>query len=1118
MKKTFLRGRILRLPCFLTSLRRIIMIIWMRAAHPAPASRAPVIHWSETMFSKVPKTPDFPGMELGVLAFWQDKDIKARSMARNTGRQKFTFYEGPPTANGMPHPGHVLTRVMKDIFLRYRAMCGFDVLRKAGWDTHGLPVEIEVEKEIAAEMGLSDAEREEMGGKQLIEKYGVAKFINKCRESVFRYEGEWRKMTDRVGFWCDMDDPYVTCHNSYIESVWWILKRYWDEGLLYKGHKIVPHCPSCDTALSSHEVAQGYKDAEDPSVFVRCPAKGRDNTSFLVWTTTPWTLISNTALCFSPDYDYVTVKNGDEFLILAEGRLAALFGDNLPEIVDRCKGRDFEGMEYAPPFSFVETDKKAWYCILGDFVTLDDGTGIVHIAPAFGEDDYNLGKKHDLPFLQPVDTNGRFTPEVTPWAGKFVKDADPSIIENLRERGLLFHSATYKHAYPFCWRCDSPLIYYARSSWFIKTTAYKDTLLKVNNEINWVPEHIRSGRMGDFLENNVDWAVSRDRYWGTPLNIWACEECGERECHDSAASLKQRADAWPWKDDADIDLHKPWIDEISFKCPACGGTMKRTPEVIDCWLDSGAMPVAQWHYPHENKEKFEDLFPADYITEAIDQTRGWFYSLMALNSFLFGKSPFKTCLVLGHVLDKDGAKMSKSKGNVVDPTAAFEKYGADAFRWYFYRENNPWLPTRFFEEAMFDVQKSMFLTLWNVYSFFVIYANIDGFDPREHTAPANQRDPNDRWVLSRLHRLLGDIASGLDSFAIMAPARSVELFLDDLSNWYVRRCRPRFWKAEKDADKWAAYATLYECLTTLCRALAPFTPFLSETLYGNLVRSVDPDAPDSVHLCDFPAADASLISDELERAVASVRDIANQGRSLRSARRRRVRQPLAVMKLKIPAGPARDALAPFLPMLQDELNVREIVFADSFNDLMAVTLKPNFKTLGKKLGKHNKTLQDKISQDTKAILDALSADGSFTLDTPDGPIQLAEADFLKEFTPDPDWAVGETVALDLRLNPELIKAGLAREIVHSIQNQRKSMDLDYQDRIKVEFMGDEKIISIIDEYEEYIKAETLCEEFHIPQKEEAWQQQVDNLFRRCVEYEFDDFKVCINVVKSERPE
>jgi len=1050
------------------------MIIWMRTAHAAPQRRRPLSIGVNTMFSKVAKTPDFPAMEQDVLAYWQEHDTKAVSMARNIGNDKFTFYEGPPTANGMPHPGHVLTRVMKDIFLRYRSMCGFDVLRKAGWDTHGLPVEIEVEKEIAAEMGLSEAERQEMGGKQLIEKFGIAQFIEKCRKSVFRYEGEWRKMTDRVGFWCDMDDPYITCVNNYIESVWWILKRYWDEGLLYKGHKIVPHCPSCDTALSSHEVAQGYADVEDPSVFIKCPVKGRDNTSFLVWTTTPWTLISNTALCFSPTFDYVTVRRGEEFLILAEGRISAVFGEDKPEIVDRCKGADFQGVEYQQPFAFVETDKKAWYCILGDFVTLDDGTGIVHIAPAFGEDDYNLGKKHDLPFLQPVDTNGKFTSEVTPWAGQFVKDADPSIIENLKERNILLHSEKYKHSYPFCWRCDSPLIYYARSSWFIKTTAYKETLLKINNEINWVPEHIRSGRMGDFLENNVDWAVSRDRYWGTPLNIWVCGDCDEKECHDSAASLKQRAETWPWATDDAIDLHKPWIDEITMTCPKCGGTMKRTPEVIDCWLDSGAMPVAQWHYPHENKEKFESLFPADYITEAIDQTRGWFYSLMALSAFLFGKSPFKTCLVLGHVLDKNGAKMSKSKGNVVDPTAAFEKYGADAFRWYFYRENNPWLPTRFFEEAMFDVQKGMFLTLWNVYSFFVIYANIDGFNPNEHTVPVARRDENDKWVLSRLHRLIRDITEGLDSFAIMAPARAVELFLDDLSNWYVRRCRPRFWKSEKDDDKWAAYSTLYECLATLSKTLAPFTPFLSETLHQNLVRTVDAGAPNSVHLCDFPKVDKSLISDELEQAVANVRDIANQGRSLRSANRRRVRQPLAVMKLRLPAGAARDAIQPFLAMIQDELNVREIRFVDSFDDLMAVTLKPNFKTLGKKLGKHNKTLQDKIRDDQQSILDALSNGGVFTLDTADGPIALADEDFLKEFSSDPDWAVGEIAALDLRLSDELISAGLAREIVHRIQNIRKDLDLDYQARITVALAGDKKLLDVAAAHLDYIKSETLC--------------------------------------------
>ena len=1024
------------------------------------------------MFNKVEPKPKFPDMEERILAFWEKEDIKNRSMERNAGGPRFTFYEGPPTANGMPHPGHVLTRVMKDIFLRYRAMCGFHVLRKAGWDTHGLPVEIEVEKEIADEMGLSKEQRADMAGKQIIEQYGVAKFINKCRESVFRYEGEWRKMTDRVAFWCDMDDPYITCKNSYIESVWWILKRYWDEDLLYKGHKIVPHCPSCDTALSSHEVAQGYTEVEDPSIFIRCPIKGQDNTSFLVWTTTPWTLLSNAALCFAPDFDYVKVRNGDEFLILAEGRVLPVFGEP-PEVVETYKGRDFDGWEYEPPFNYVKPEEKAWYCIMADFVTLEEGTGIVHTAPAFGEDDYAAGKKYGLPFIQPVDSNGKFTEEITPWAGRFVKDADPDIIADLEQRGIMFRSEKYKHAYPFCWRCDSPLIYYARSSWFIKTTAYKEKLLEVNNEINWVPEHIRTGRMGDFLENNIDWAVSRDRYWGTPLNIWICEGCERKDCHDSAAALKEHATQWPWDSDDDVDLHKPWLDDVVLKCPDCGGDMRRTPEVIDCWLDSGAMPAAQWHYPHENKELFDELFPADYITEAIDQTRGWFYSLMALNSFLFGKSPFKTCLVLGHVLDEDGRKMSKSLGNVVDPWEAFATYGADSFRWYFYRENNPWLPTRFSEKVMYEVQRSFFLTLWNVYSFFVIYANIDGFDPREHTVPASERDANDHWALSRLNSLIRDLKAGLDSFAIMAPARAAEVFVDDLSNWYVRRCRPRFWKAEKDADKWAAYSTLYECLTTLCRVLAPFTPYLSEELHQNLVRPVDEDAPDSIHLCSFPEADEALISKDLEEAVSEVRDIVNQGRSLRNIAKRGVRRPLAAMKLRAPEGKARERLEPLRDLILDELNVRDLEFVDNFDDLMSVTLKPNLKTLGRRLGKNVKTLQDVLEKDQQSVLDSLDADGAYTLETDGGAESLSKEDFLFEKAPSADWAVGETVALDIRLNEELISAGLAREIVHRIQNVRKDLDLDYEARIATTLAGDKKLLDVAAEHADYIKAETL---------------------------------------------
>ncbi|HOO56804.1 MAG TPA: isoleucine--tRNA ligase [bacterium] len=1016
------------------------------------------------MFNKVPKIPDFPKMESDIIGMWQRENIIERGMAQNKGNDRFTFYEGPPTANGLPHPGHVLTRVIKDVFLRYRAMRGFDVLRKAGWDTHGLPVEIAVEKELG------------LDGKEEIEKYGIAEFIEKCKESVFKYEQEWRRMTERIGFWVDLDDPYITCKNSYIESVWWILKKYWDEGYLYKGHKIVPQCPSCATALSSHEIAQGYREVEETSVFVRMRIRGQENTSFLVWTTTPWTLLSNVALAFAPDYDYVKIKYKDEYLIFAEGRVGPVLGDEEYEIVERFKGSELENTEYEPLFDYAVPDKKAHFAILADFVTLEEGTGIVHIAPAFGEDDYQVGVKYDLPFLQPVDTFGKFTPNVTPWAGVFVKDADPDIMDNLDGRGLMFRKELYTHTYPFCWRCDSPIIYYARHSWFIRTTAYRDTLLEVNDSINWIPEHIKKGRMGDFLENNIDWAVSRDRYWGTPLNLWICDDDPEHVlCVDSAEELKKHATDFP---EGELDLHRPYVDNVHCKCPKCGARMTRTPEVIDCWLDSGAMPVAQWHYPHENRELFDSLFPADFITEAVDQTRGWFYSLMALSAFLFKKSPYKSCLVLGHVLAADGSKMSKHLGNVMDPWEVFDRYGADPFRWYFFRENNPWLPTRFSPDAMLDTQKNFFLTLWNIYSFFVIYSNIDGFDPAKHTPPKSALDDSDLWILSRLQGTAKTVGENLEAYMVMPAARAVEQFVDDLSNWYVRRCRPRFWKGEKDDDKWAAYSTLHGVIVSLVKILAPFAPFTSEEIYRNLVRSWDADAPDSVHMTRFPEVDESLIDAGLEEAMAFVRDLCNEGRSLRNRKQLKVRQPLQTLFVKLKPGRLSEGIERLKGLLIEELNIREVVTIENFDELMCTNFKPNFRTLGPKYGKDMKKIQAFFESE-----ESMGGACSMYLETGRAEIEIEGQSFVFEKgdleevkTAGANFLIGENIALDTRVTPELLAAGRARELVHRIQNLRKEMDLDYAARITIEYGGDDAVLALVESHADYIKGETLATE------------------------------------------
>ena len=770
-----------------------------------------------------------------ILEFWKKENVFKKSIKNREGAQKFVFFEGPPTANGTPHPGHVLTKAMKDLIPRFKTMCGYQVDRKAGWDTHGLPVELEVEKEL------------NLKNKQGIEEYGIEPFIKKCRESVFKYEGQWRKMVTRGGFWVDMDDPYITCTNGYIETVWWMLSKFWEKGMLYEGHKVVPYCPRCGTALSSHEVAQGYKEVEDPSVYVRFSVKGEEKTSFLVWTTTPWTLFSNVALAVGKDIEYVKIKLNDEFLILAKPRLSVL-GDEPYEIVEEIKGEQLLGKEYNQLYTFVKADKKAFYVIAGDFVSTEDGSGIVHIAPAFGEDDYRVGKENNLPVLQPVDRDGHFTDEITPWKGQFVKAADPEIIKDLKASGKLFKTAKIKHTYPFCWRCNSPLLYYARHSWFIKTTAFKDEIIKNNDTINWFPDHIKEGRFLNFLENMIDWAISRDRYWGTPLPMWVCKDCGHHHLVGSIKELKEMGNNVP----DDIELHRPYVDAIELKCPQCSGTMKRVPEVIDCWFDSGAMHTAQWHYPFENKDKFESHFPADWICEAVDQTRGWFYSLLVTSTFLHKVAPYKNVTVLGLICDKNGIKMSKSKGNVLDCMYLFDKYGADSVRWSLYSGTAPWNTRRFYEDAISDAQKRYLGTLQNVYSFFVLYANIENFNPQKHNIPISERPEIDKWIISRFNHTADEVKKALEKFEIVWATEKMEKFVDDLSNWYVRRSRRRFWTSEGNADSISAFLTLYETLVNFAKLTAPFTPFIAEDIYRNLVCKIDSNAPESVHLCDFP--------------------------------------------------------------------------------------------------------------------------------------------------------------------------------------------------------------------------------------------------------------------------
>ena len=992
------------------------------------------------MYKKVDTSLNFVEREKEIIAFWKENGIFEKSVQKNEGGEEFSFFDGPPTANGKPHIGHILTRVMKDIIPRYQTMKGKHVLRKAGWDTHGLPVELEVEKSLG------------MDGKQDIEKYGIEPFIKKCKESVWKYTDEWRKMSDRVGYWVDMDNPYVTYHDDYIESVWWALKEIHKKGLLYKGHKIVPYCPRCGTALSSHEVAQGYKDVKETSVVARFKVKGRENAYILAWTTTPWTLPSNVALCMNPDETYVEIESDGARYIMAEA-LVPNFFENYT-LIEKRTGKEYEGTEYEPLFSYSVGSfrEKAFYVVCDTYVTLTDGTGVVHIAPAFGEDDYKVGRRYNLPVVQLVNERGCFDARCPELDGLFAKKADKLILDMLEERGLLFKKVPFEHSYPFCWRCDTPLLYYARSSWFIEVTKVKEHLIAANRSVNWMPETIKEGRMGNFLENVIDWGLSRDRYWGTPLPVWVCPDCGEIEVIGSKAELKEKCGV-----KGDIELHRPYLDDLTCTCPKCGGKMKRTPEVIDCWFDSGSMPFAQYHYPFENKDLFEETFPADFISEAVDQTRGWFYTLLAISTILFDRAPFKNCIVLGHVNDKDGVKMSKHKGNVVDPWSVLDKQGADAVRWYFYTNSAPWIPSRFGAEAVSEVQRKFQGTLWNTYAFFALYAEIDGYDPSEYDLKTCKLSLMDKWVLSKLNTLVKNVDEMLAEYNITDSARAIQDFSDVLSNWYVRRGRDRYWGSEMTEDKAAAYTTLYTVLVTLAKVIAPYTPFMAEMMYQNLVPAFYPTAPESVHLCDFPAADESYIDPALEKGMADVLDVVALGRAARNAGSVKNRQPLSEMLVASnrPLQIADELAAVTL----DELNVKKMTFVSDGASLVRYELKPQLRTLGPKYGKKLKAITAFLATcDGAQVVSAVRADGSYSVELDGETVVLLEED-LQIFTESAEGfsaAVGGgiTVALDTRLTEDLLDEGCERELVSRIQSMRKEAGFEVTDRIRVYYRAE----------------------------------------------------------------
>jgi len=1022
------------------------------------------------MYEKVDTSLNFTEKEKEVIKFWKENNIFEESIKNREGHEVFTFFDGPPTANGKPHIGHVLTRVIKDLIPRYKTMKGYKVLRKAGWDTHGLPVELEVEKALG------------LDGKPQIEKYGVEPFIQKCKESVWTYKNEWEKMSDRVGFWADMEDPYVTYHDNYIESEWWALKQIADKGLLYKGHKIVPYCPRCGTSLSSHEVAQGYKDVKEKSAVVRFKVKDSEDTYITAWTTTPWTLPSNVALAVNPDETYVKIKvphNEDcecehdhktEYVILAEALVTSIFGEGC-EVVESYKGSDLKGLCYEPLYNFKKLDKKAHYVVVDNYVTLTDGTGIVHIAPAFGEDDARVGRDNNLPFLQLVNEQGKFTEEMGEWAGTFVKDGDKLVLKDLAERGLLISAPDYEHSYPFCWRCDTPLIYYARETWFIKMTAVKDKLLKNNRAINWLPENIKEGRMGNFLENVIDWGLSRSRYWGTPLPVWECE-CGHIHVIGSREELRKMATT---EVPEDIELHKPYIDRINIKCEKCGHEMKRVPDVIDCWFDSGSMPFAQWHYPFENKEIFEQNFPANFISEAIDQTRGWFYTLLAISTLLFDRNPFENVIVLGHVQDKDGQKMSKHKGNVVDVWGVLDNQGADAIRWFFYTNSAPWLPNRFYAEAVSESQRKFMGTLWNTYAFYILYADIDNFNPTEYKLEYDKLSELDKWVLSRLNTVIKTVDNNLNNYRITEAGRVAQEFVDDLSNWYVRRSRERFWQKDMPQDKINAYMTLYTVLETFTKLMAPFIPFMSEEIYQNMVRRVNEKAPKSIHLCDYPKCDESMINEKLEEDMKLILHIVTLGRASRNGANIKNRQPLSKIYVKA----SKELLDEHKDIVKEELNIKEVIFTDNTDEFVSYNIKPNLKTVGPKYGKLLNAIRAELPKmDGTKIVKEIRENGKATIIIEGNNLEFVMEDLLIEASKGARYVATEdnevTVVLDTELTEELIEEGYVRELISKIQNLRKEAGFEVQDYIELYYNNSEKLEKIIKKNEKYIGDEVLA--------------------------------------------
>ncbi len=1041
------------------------------------------------MYNKVSKELNFVEREKDVERFWRENDIFRKSIENRRQGPVYTFYDGPPTANGKPHIGHVLTRVIKDMIPRYRTMKGYMVPRKAGWDTHGLPVEIEVEKLLG------------LNGKEQIEEYGLEPFIDKCKESVWKYKGMWEDFSSTVGFWADMDDPYVTYHDDYIESEWWALKTIWDKGLLYKGFKIVPYCPRCGTPLSTAEVAQGYKDIKERSAIARFKVKGED-AYILAWTTTPWTLPSNVALCVNPNETYARVKAADGYTYyMAEALLDTVLGKLADagegraayEVLETYVGKDLEYKEYEPLFDCAEDicrkqGKKAYYVVCDTYVTLTDGTGVVHIAPAFGEDDAKVGRAYDLPFVQLVDSKGEMTAE-TPYAGVFVKKADPMVLKDLDAKGLLFDAPKFEHSYPHCWRCDTPLIYYARESWYIKETAVRDDLIRNNNTVNWIPESIGKGRFGNWLENIQDWAISRNRYWGTPLNIWECE-CGCQKC---VGSRQELADLSGDPKSAQVELHRPYIDEVTFPCPECGKTMHRVPEVIDCWFDSGAMPFAQHHYPFENKELFEQQFPAQFISEAVDQTRGWFHSLMAESTLLFNRAPYENVIVLGHVQDENGQKMSKSKGNAVDPFEALETYGADAIRWYFYTNSAPWLPNRFHGKAVMEGQKKLMGTLWNTYAFFVLYANIDNFDATKYQLEYDKLPVMDKWILSRLNTVVGQIDENLDQYRIPEAGKALDDFVDELSNWYVRRSRERFWAKGMEQDKINAYMTLYTALVTISKAAAPMIPFMTEEIYRNLVCSIDKNAPESVHLCDFPVVEERFIDKELEQNMQEVLSVKAMALACRNDAAIKIRQPLKTLYVKSDCELEQF----YTDIIKDELNVKEIVYTDDVRDFTSYTFKPQLRTVGPKYGKLLGGIQKTLaSLDGSAAMDELNENGKLVFDIDGAAVELTRDDLLIDTAQKNGYVSQEdsrmTVVLDTNLTEELIEEGFVYELISKIQTMRKDADFEVTDHIRVSFNGNDKLAALAERNRDLIAGKVLADEL-TGGKEYAVSKEWDNV-------------------------